>query len=469
MPKTFPEYVTYPTHRVYHDGTILWTPENGEPYILEPYTFEKYMMVAWPTNKRVFINLKKIVFEAYYPDIVPDTRVIIHHLDKDFRNCRADNLYINQKDINQIMVINCRSEYLLKSGFKCGRYPYSRYAAHTDGTIYNMQLDTLIVGSAQGEYLKCGLFPDDSTVHINVPNHRFVLFCHDEDFDISSSLEVNHIDGDTFNNAFSNLEKVTSKEHAKKTHERRTDLKALQALAKRKPILRTCTQTGVVTRYESMTIAAHTCTLNPITIRNYINNGNQQGSYTWRWDLPLLKDEKWYIITHNLPEDHHVRGLINLAGLKVSSAGRLQLIDGRVVDDECFKYKGVKRYIHAALCYAWWGEPPTGTTVDHMDGDHDNNDPRNLMWATKKQQNLNKSNVNKVERTCRLTGKALLFDCVAYATKSYKHDSAKIAKLCNNEAVDPLATWKFIPLIRKMRPGPMPEPDFNIVKECTLV
>ncbi|SDL15955.1 HNH endonuclease [Arthrobacter sp. ok362] len=44
---------------------------------------------------------------------------------------------------------------------------------------------------------------------------------------------------------------------------------------------------------------------------------------------------------------------------------------------------GNQRAIHTLVCAAWHGEQPVGKEVAHQDGDHLNNVPGNLRWATR--------------------------------------------------------------------------------------
>jgi len=75
------------------------------------------------------------------------------------------------------MIRLCQERYAQKDGFKAGRYPFSRYAAHTDGTIVNMYTDEELAGVVtvrqyegmeKKQYIVMTLIRDDTPEQKNI-------------------------------------------------------------------------------------------------------------------------------------------------------------------------------------------------------------------------------------------------------------------------------------------------------------
>lgn len=78
---------------------------------------------------------------------------------------------------------------------------------------------------------------------------------------------------------------------------------------------------------------------------------------------------------------------------QVSKPGRVlkpYLAVGYPMITLCREGEETKMYIHRLVCEAWHGMPKSGEEVAHNDGTRMNNDPRNLRWVSRLENNLDK-------------------------------------------------------------------------------
>ena len=118
--------------------------------------------------------------------------------------------------------------------------------------------------------------------------------------------------------------------------------------------------------------------------------GNRQScaGYRWRYDRDGLPGETWLEIKEGY-----------FSGVYVSTEGRVKTTFwGKVLTPQLkdgyhsVNLKGKNPYVHQLVCYAYHGLAPTTVhTPDHIDRIRTNNTPGNLRWASKAEQNSNRS------------------------------------------------------------------------------
>jgi hypothetical protein len=206
------------------------------------------------------------------------------------------------------------------------------------------------------------------------------------------------------NNAFSNLQILTIKEHAQKTADDNPERGQKAGKKSSYPILRyrkdKNNEMFDEMRFDSMNDATRRTGATQKRIMRSINNGVADSEeYYW---LKADDDE-------DLPDEEFRQLPGCREGMLVSNKGRV-----------CFAYRPnpYKTYgsptaegyltfscdertirVHRAVMLAFVGPPPVeeGYTVDHRDGNKTNNCVENLRWATPEQQQANTSNVRRIE------------------------------------------------------------------------
>lgn len=484
-PADFPEFVAFEDYTVYSDGRILWTKDNANKFLemrVEDKDGSKQLVFRFPDaelydcGKKVLQVLKKVVYEAFVGESGAKT---LAYRDKDWRNCAAWNVYMySTPTVDADALSFAQEEYKTKEAYALGRFPYSRYAATPDGTVFNILADKEVEGVKIGKYMVLSLLRDDREEKVKVPKQRYVHFCHDVAFDIESDLEVNHIDGDTMNNAASNLEALTRAEHNRKTQAANPGLQKKMAKSREKGVARVDKTTGEIEYFPSRQAAEQGLGVTGKTLQKSLDgDGDGPGNFWWSWNVPVIKGELWYEICMDAPQ---VESLVNIVGLRISSAGRVQLThqnritsplekDGNDGKNGHFMHAGKHRFVHALLCFIYHGPPPgNGYSVMRLDGNHANLDPRNLVWIKGKDGVRFRKGVKAVERKCLETGSTTLYVSVKDAADAAECAHGTMTKVCEQGLERDNVTWRFIETVRQMRQCPPLEPRPDIVKRVEV-
>jgi hypothetical protein len=288
-------------------------------------------------------------------------------------------------------------------------FKYKHIFGIPDGRVWSCALGRFLNGTKQHGYIMLRIDGD-------IPRHRLNFeIAHGRA--IKPGMEVDHIvssrepeDGSKWappDDSWVNLQELTSEEHRRKTHADNPGTGQKSGVTRGFPVMMLHVASGKEGRYDSITEAAKTfndfgsrqwhSTLAAITKR--IREGSSEelrGYVFYRCPEHVAKqaDQPGEVWKDAIYDDQPIRGV------RVSTLGRIQHRNG--LRTRGFIHQGrhnVKINLHKIKVYnlvawAFIGPPPTSRhTVDHVDGDCQNDVPDNLRWATKKEQGRNmKSN-----------------------------------------------------------------------------
>jgi hypothetical protein len=224
--------------------------------------------------------------------------------------------------------------------------------------------------------------------------HRFMMECI-YNIILSDEYDIDHIDSNPSNNKLENLQILTRKEHAIKTKQnQKIDDTYINKLSKTLKYVKDDKEYF----FKSINEASRILGIDRRTIRNSL-----------KLKKPDFNNRQWIqIIDKNKINDEEWKTLENFDGLLISNKGRIQyknLANQHITcgskgeqDYYTIGYKSKRYKVHQLVCMAFNGLPSDKTmTVDHIDRDSLNNCAKNLRWATKQEQALNRSKVKPVE------------------------------------------------------------------------
>lgn len=263
---------------------------------------------------------------------------------------------------------------------------YKGYLGNKRGEVWSISSMRKLRGNInRGNYHKISINSkylgiQNKSVRVNI----FVYECFRGSVD-SSIFDIDHIDGNHLNNRLENLQKLTRKEHAKKTMKDVDGSKARNKLSK--PVRRYKLRDGrriEVKEYDTLHQAAEEMKCVKRSIVAVING--YKGKYT-------LRGYKWeYVEKENLlGEIWKTIDDIRFKNIEVSNMGRIKTYFGAItygtkLPEGYFKVQvNSKIYrVHYLVCYAFHGPPPSDkhNSVDHLDRNRGNNQADNLRWAT---------------------------------------------------------------------------------------
>jgi len=222
--------------------------------------------------------------------------------------------------------------------------------------------------------------------------HKLVWEAYRGEYDWRES-SVDHVSGDKSDNRLENLQLLSRRDHALKTHTQNPDMAIKSGITRGRPVVRISDKEEIV--FETQAIAArHTPGASQANISKCVLGklGNHAG-YKWRYHSPAGCSEEYWACP------------VRFSGVEVSSHGRIRTSQGKALIGNtqggyaALRVAGQNVKVHALACETFHGVAPLQHTVDHLDGNPLNNTYRNLRWATGSQQACNRSGMMKVIAT----------------------------------------------------------------------
>jgi hypothetical protein len=211
---------------------------------------------------------------------------------------------------------------------------------------------------------------------------------------------------------------------------------------------------GKETRYNSMIDAASALGLDRKTLTLRLQQGSTKElqGYVFRIcseHLAAQKDRPGEIWADALIDGQRIKGV------RVSSMGRVQLINGRrtegAIQNDRHKVwlqvnKKTKHFnVYVLIAHTFIGPPPSPVhTVDHKDGDSLNDHLSNLQWATKKEQGRNQKR-NRVVCKYDLEGSLLdTYGTIAEAAEANEIPRSRLKEAAKTGKSTHGFRWEFV-------------------------
>jgi HNH endonuclease len=275
------------------------------------------------------------------------------------------------------------------------------YAANTRGELYNTKTGRPIKGGqSAGRQVLSWARVDGRRCKRQF--HRVLMECL-FNTSIPDDFQIDHRDANPLNNAFSNLQILTKKEHAQKTADDNPDRGKKAGLKSSRAVMRFRKhENGEITDealFDSVNDATRLTSATHKRIRRSIKGSIPDSSgYYWMFvdqddDLP---GEEW----RQAPGRREGMLVSNMGRVCFSYRPRPYKTYGSMGPGGYFTFSCDERAIkvHQAVCLAFNGPPPAeGYTVDHIDRNEGNNCVENLRWASPDEQSKNRDCIRPVE------------------------------------------------------------------------
>jgi len=262
-----------------------------------------------------------------------------------------------------------------------------KYQVSTFGRVWNKKGRRSVVPPQNSTVARVLL------VNAKVNSHKYInrlVLATFKNFDLDSDIIVSHIDGDVWNNRLENLCAITRKEQMSKRGEK-APKKGEKASKLAQQIIKLDQNGEEVDRYASKMSAAHEHGMSEKTLARYVDNGTGIGGYT-------------FVIAKKIPEPEgnqykdYTGYVITREGNIYSKAVQEYKIipkpgQGGYVNIHLSKNHVSKPLkLHQVVATAFLPNPENKPTVNHKDGNKQNNHVDNLEWATHSEQSIHAIN-----------------------------------------------------------------------------
>lgn len=284
----------------------------------------------------------------------------------------------------------------------CG---YEIYEVSNQGKVRNKNTLRVLKPSNRGGYLHIGLSDKKNKKTTTTSIHRLVAIAFISNPE--NKPQVNHIDKNSLNNCYINLEWNTALEN--NIHRSKG---VIQTTNQNKPVYRIDINTNIkLEKYDSFDIAGkwvfeHNLATTRHLARTKISDtvrGLCKTSFGYKWELEeqfSLEGEIWknVIIDNTFTENYFVSNLgrfknnkkMIMQNYKPHHSGYIYI---RV---NCNKYA-----LHRLIAQTFITNPENKPQVNHIDGNKINNAVNNLEWCTSKENCLHNYKINIIKKYTR--------------------------------------------------------------------
>lgn len=238
---------------------------------------------------------------------------------------------------------------------------------------------------------------DDQGIRKLCVLHRIVVLTW-KPIDNPKELEVNHIDGNKFNNIVCNLEWVTKQQNI----DHANSVGLVPRGLKRHAVKQLDMQGNLIAEHESITTACVAIEQDPLAKTTQLSAvclGKRYSAYGYRWEYATN------LIDH---DGDNWRVIDGYSGYKVSRSGQIvntranKLLKPKIQNGYHYiKLNGSNSknlILHRLVAKAWIPNPENKPNVDHIDSNPLNNHADNLKWVTQKE---NMANVHTRAKTSK--------------------------------------------------------------------
>lgn len=454
-------------YRVFSDGRLI-NVASGKEIGREKEDVEviEVKMIPVQGGAKVYSQLKKEVYDAFVKPL--DKRCVILHLNGDWHDCSASNLYIKGEVDERVMAAN-RSKYPAPD-FAFGPPPFTRYVAKRTGEVWNVMTGEELEGRLSSQNaIVINLLSDNPTEKAKTtPKARFAYGCFHRDLDMSNKKKEVYRKADSIDDKDMNISCFTvgtAKDRLKASRERDATIaqRGGQTRARSVEVVEGDT---VVETYSGFRVASAELDIAGPTLLDLIRTGNPRDGRIYRYQFKELDvPEAWYKLEETEVADWAPNSIKGVAGMYVSDAGRVVSPLGYVFSGDsgntngykAFSYNGLIHSFHILVCFAFNGHPPSPEhTADHRNRNHIDNRAVNFRWATELQQSANVRHAKKIRRVDVKTGEVTVYDTRSEAARAVEVCDATIRNACRKGIVSKGSTWEVFEDSMAVLEGPVP-------------
>jgi len=437
------------------NGDIFSKKSNKKLFInIDRFKKNKRMVIVSLYNNNIIRKskyLNKLVAMTYLPNPLNKPEII--YIDGDCYNNNANNLEWATK-LEKIEYAKTK-KYKIIPNFK-------NYLISKNGDIYskisNRKLLINIDRFKKNKRRVNVSLLNNNMVRKGMYLHRLVAMTYLPN--PQNKLEVNHIDGDCYNNNVNNLEwttKIENMEHAKKN-------KLIKSSHSGRNIIQYDKNMNMIKEYDTIREASKQVNIHSTTIHNALTGKfKHAGGYIWKYKKEkIIKDEIWKDIIIDKINTRY----------KVSNYGRIKskrniiikghihdsyyiIIDLRFIKDNINIRKSAR--LHRLVATAFLPNIANKySEIDHIDTNPQNNNVNNLKWCTHK-ENMNniitKAKLSKPVNQYDKNGKFInkfnsINDANKYMCEKYGYVNLQpvISNMCNKKKQNKTAggyKWEF--------------------------